>query len=86
MQFLTKQQIKDKVDTFLMDNDQKCRIMFTEDYDKEMIVIGQPIERIISKHQTFLNTLSDNPIDEHKQALIEAHQHDKDVRQGNFRR
>ena len=73
MQFLTKQQIKDKVDAFLMDNDQKCRIMFTEDYDKEMIVIGQPIERIISKHQTFLNELNTDT------------QHDKDIRQGNFR-
>lgn len=72
MQFLTKQEIREKVDIFLMDNDLKCRIMFTEDYDKEIIVIGQPIERIISKHQTCLNDLD-----------IDT-EHDKDIRQGNF--
>lgn len=82
MQFLTKSQIREKLEEFLEGYDNRTRITYSEDWDKEFIHIGQPVEKTISQEQTFLNKLFEEPIESY---LQDTHQYDKDIRQGNFR-
>lgn len=77
MEFLTKSQIREKVDEFLINYDAKNRFQFQESNDREFIQIGQPVERTVSKYQTFLNVA-------YKDLDDNDNEHDKDIRQGNF--
>lgn len=77
MEFLTKSQIREKVDEFLINYDAKNRFQFQESNDREFIQIGQPVERTVSKYQTFLNVAYKD---------LDDNEHDKDIRQGNFSR
>lgn len=72
MDFLTKSGIRDKVEEFLEGIPNNSRIPFSKDMEDSFIHIGEPIDRLLSKYQTFLN-LED-----------EQTEHDKDIRQGNF--
>lgn len=72
MDFLTKSGIRDKVEEFLEGIPNNSRIPFSNDIDESFIHIGEPVDKLLSKYQTFLN-LDDK-----------ESQHDKDVRQGNF--
>jgi len=78
MRFFTKAQIRDKLEEFLEGYDDTTRITYSEDWDKEFIHIGQPVERMISQQQTFLNSLIYQKDEDTRK--------DKDIRQGNFRR
>lgn len=72
MKFLTKSGIRDKLEKFLEDIPNNSRIPYSEDIDYTFIHIGEPVDRILSRYQTFLN-LED-----------EQNKYDKSIRQGNF--
>ena len=80
MEFLTKEQIREKLEDFLEYYDNKYRFSFLESIEdeKEFIHIGEPVERTLSKYQTFLNKEYDN---KESEILL---QYEKNVKQGNF--
>ena len=84
MEFLTKEQIRRKLEDFLLYYDNKYRFSFIESYndEKEFIHIGEPVERTLSKYQTFLNKSYDKNEDNEKSDLLT--QYEKNVKQGNF--
>lgn len=87
MEFLTKSMIREKLEEFLINYDSKHRFQFQESNDREFIQIGQPVERIVSKYQTFLNLaykkISEKDFSRHIQDDEET-QYDKDIRQDNL--
>lgn len=72
MDFLTKSGIRDKLEKFFEGIPNNARIPYSHDIEDTFIHIGEPIDRTLSRYQTFLN-LED-----------EQTEHDKDIRQGNF--
>lgn len=94
MEFLTKSQIRERVENYLINYDAKNRFQFQESNDREFIQIGQPVERIVSKYQTFLNIGykkkfsddedKDRKIDERLQKEHDTFLKDKNTRQGIF--
>lgn len=81
MEFLTKGQIRQKLEDFLLFYDNKYRFSFIESCndEKEFIHIGEPVERTLSKDQTFLNKAYDKKFD----SLIE---YEKNIKQGNLQK
>lgn len=87
MEFLTKSQIRERVEEYLLNYDAKNRFQFQESNDREFIQVGQPVERIVSKYQTFLNLGyidKDKKIDERLQKEHDTFLKEKDTRQGNL--
>lgn len=82
MEFLTKEQTRQKLEDFLLYYDNKYRFSFIESCndEKEFIHIGEPIERTLSKYQTFLNKGYDKIVDNEKSELLT--QYEKNVKQG----
>ena len=78
MQFLSKNQIREKVEDFLIGYDDRSRILYSEDTEKEFIHIGTAFEKIKSKFQTTLLE------DEKYQMECREFFKEKDTRQGSF--
>lgn len=82
MIFLTKTEIREQVETFLEGMPNNLRIPLSTNIDDEFLHIGEPIEKTISKYQTFLTS---KHRDEMEIELIDSI-YDKEIRQGNFSR
>lgn len=84
MGFLTKNQIREKVEDFLIGYDNNTRILYNEDTEKEFIHIGTSFERIKSKYQTSLLNDNEDKIDKRIQKEHDIFLKDKNTRQGIF--
>lgn len=83
MDFLTKQQTREILEEYLDNLPNNVRIMISTNHEKDFLHIGDTIERVVSKYQTYL---SDIEIEKRKHAEILNNDYDKDIRQGNFSR